>query len=136
MNPKYKEWIDANYPTMQSALGMCRPAVIAMKEAFPELQVTNGFAHFDSFTDPRMHWWLKTEDGTIVDPTAIQYPEYIGCPISRYEEIDDTHPARRFRQTKCPNCGEYYYDTPELQKYGPCCSQACVSGYTDYLNGK
>lgn len=134
MPNKYDAWIKANYPTMESALGKCHQGVKAMKEQFPELEVTNGFVHFVTH-QKRAHWWLKDAQGNIVDPTAIQYPEYMGEPITEYEEIDDSHDARKYPSVKCPNCGEYYYQKPETANCSPCCTSSCYQEYVDYLNG-
>lgn len=114
MRKEYQDWIGLKYPKFQDALGKCVEAVKAMAKEFPELTITNGFAHFPT-CGPRAHWWCKDAEGNIVDPTGHQYPEYVGSPIVDYEEIDDNHEARRYAQTKCMNCGEYYYVKPELK---------------------
>ena len=114
MKKEYKDWVNQKYPNYQSALAKCVEAVKAMAKEFPDLSITNGFAHFLT-CEPRMHWWCKDTEGNIVDPTGHQYPEYLGSPIMHYEEIDDNHDARRYEQTKCMNCGEYYYVKPDLK---------------------
>lgn len=123
----YAEWIKQHYPTSREALGKCKEASHAMKAAFPELRVTNGFVHGPGFSDA-MHWWCVATDGSIVDPTAIQY----GGPIL-HEEIDDSHPARNFSQARCMNCGERYYATPELD--GVMHTKACEREFEEYMNG-
>jgi hypothetical protein len=132
MKSKYKEWIDKNYPTYQSALAQCVKACKDMVIVFPELKTTNGFAHF-IHCEPRAHWWCKDPEGNIVDPTAHQFPKYLGSPIMDYEEIDDNHPARMYAQAKCMNCGEYYYETPELR--GVLHNKRCENEFINYLNG-
>lgn len=130
---RYKKWIDQNYPTTESALGNCHQACKAMKQAFPELEQTNGFAHLSYNNVEQPHWWLKDSKGNIVDPT---YRQFEGHLILEYQEIDDSHPARNHPRRKCCNCGEYFYETPEAIKFSPCCTNRCVQEYTDYLNGK
>jgi hypothetical protein len=108
-----------------------------MVKAFPELRKTNGFVHFHelSSVEPRAHWWLKDRAGKIVDPTAHQFPEYCGFPILRYEEIDDSHDARKFEQARCHNCGDYYYLNPEIKLKGVMHNEDCNRAYVNYLNG-
>lgn len=111
---KYNEWIKKEYPTPRSALAKCREAVNKMVDAFPELKRTNGFVYFIGH-EKRMHWWCIDEGGEIVDPTAHQFIDYIGRPILFYEEIDDEHDARNFPRARCMECGEYYFQKPELK---------------------
>lgn len=125
MKDVYKNWIEEHYPTIGSAYGHCQEAVQLMKEAFPELEVTNGFA-ITSWGD-REHWWLKDSEGNVVDPTAHQFV------LFGYEEIDDTHPARNYPRRRCMDCGEYYYQTPELD--GIMHTKACEKSYAAYING-
>ncbi len=129
---KYQAWIDANYPTMESALGKCGEAVQAMKQVFPELIVTNGIVHLSYNSVEQLHWWLKDEQGLIVDPTKRQFEGHI---ILRYEEIDDSHPARNYHRRKCPNCGQYFYESPEALRSSPCCTPLCYQDFANYLNG-
>jgi hypothetical protein len=122
----YIKWIESNYPTSKESYGNCKEAVTKMKEAFPELTVTNGFV-FDAMWGDRAHWWLKTEDGSIVDPTFNQFPAFV-----EYTEIDDNHPARNYPLARCHECGDQYYETPELK--GVMHTKACEGRYIAYLN--
>ena len=131
MSDEYLQWAMKNYPDYKAALGQCKKAVFEMKKEFPELEITNGYAHFIGI-EKRMHWWLKDKKGQIIDPTAHQYPEYLGSHIVEYEEITDNHDARKYEQAKCPNCGEYYFVKPEI-KYMH--NQSCEEQYMKYLNG-
>jgi len=130
---EYKEWINKNYPDMQSALAKCKEASQKMAKVFPELRVTNGFAHFIT-CEPRDHWWCVDKEGNIIDPTAHQFPEYLGSPIIEYEEIDENHDARKFPKARCMNCGEYYYQKPEMK--GQMHNAKCESEFINYLNGE
>lgn len=123
---KYIQWIKENYPTSLESYGNCKEAVNKMKVAFPELTITNGFV-YDALRGERMHWWLKCEDGTIVDPTFNQFPA-----LMDYNEIDDNHPARKYSQARCHQCGDYYYETPELK--GVMHTTTCQDRYVAYLN--
>lgn len=126
MKQAYSDWIKKHYPTDKEAYGQCQPAAKAMKEAFPELAVTNGFIE-DGMWGERAHWWCKDENGEIVDPTRIQFPA-----LFDYTEIDDEHPARKYPQDRCHDCGEYYYRTPELK--GKMHNAECHERYVAYLN--
>jgi hypothetical protein len=123
---KYKEWIEMNYPTSTESYGNCKKAVEQMKSEFPELTITNGFV-FDAMWGERAHWWLKTEDNSIIDPTFNQFPALVD-----YNEIDDNHPARNYPEARCHECGERYYETPELK--GVMHTKVCQNRYMSYLN--
>ena len=122
----YDEWIQRNYPTKIQSYGNCKKAVDEMKSVFPELTATNGFVE-DAYWGERAHWWLKDEAGEIVDPTKSQFNGLLG-----YTEIDDNHPARNYPEARCHNCGDSYYETPELK--GVMHTKACENAYISYLN--
>ena len=128
---KYQAWIDANCPDPKLTLGRCKQFALKMKEAFPELRVTNGFVTLLLYDEALTHWWCVTPDGVIVDPTAGQYI-WNGTPIAEYEEITDDHDERRFPKVKCMECGEYYYVKPELN--GTMHTKACESAFIADLN--
>lgn len=130
-NEKYKEWIDKNYPAPQAALGQCGQACIKMKKDFPELTITNGLIFLLGFPEERLHWWCKDESNNIIDPTSHQYSG-LGYMITEYQEIDESHPARNCKRAKCHNCGEHYYETPDL-KYMH--NKECENEYIKYING-
>ena len=73
MNQKYNQWVLKNFPTAESALNKCHKACIEMKKEFPELILTNGEVQVGIEKDMRTHWWLKTVNDEIIDPTAHQY---------------------------------------------------------------
>lgn len=96
---KYAEWIAANVPA--DCKGLCVPTTKAMAAAFPELYRVRGF-----YTCPldgrRAHWWLKTSDGTIVDPTVRQFQSN---GYGEYEEYSGPEPTGH-----CLNCGELLFN--------------------------
>lgn len=117
---QYHEWIARNYPTQESAYGRCDDATVLMKQAFPDLVRVRG--HFyDAAWGQRSHWWLMAPDGSIVDPTAVQFPSG-GRGVYEPWIEGDAEPTG-----KCPNCGEYVYDG------GTVCSDACGNDYAAYL---
>jgi hypothetical protein len=129
MSEKYQEWINNYYPTSASSYGNCKEAVVLMIKSFPELIPTNGFVHVYSWNKDRQHWWLKTKEGEIIDPTKNQFPG----PID-YSEVDDSHPVRNYESCRCHNCDNRYYLTPGLSNV--VCSDACHIEYQRYLTGK
>lgn len=75
----------------------------------------------------REHWWLKRQDGTILDPTSEQFPA--GGITDFYRAFQGLYP--------CEQCGE---DTPEeILIGGICCSSRCygamVGVYVGALGG-
>lgn len=120
MDPKYVAWIAQHYPTFESAYGQCARATQSMVVVFPELRRVCG--HFyDLRIGEREHWWCVAPDGTIVDPTLIQFPS---GRLGAYVELDPNEP----RPTgKCPNCGEYIYD-------GRYVHERCEAEYVAYCN--
>jgi len=105
MDPRYQAWIDAqglpDYP-----VGLCYTVSTKMAEAFPELVLTRGHVTMpcpDQGLKRWPHWWLVAPDGSIVDPTAAQFP---GATPKDYEE----EPPNAEEPTgKCLECGAYTY---------------------------
>jgi hypothetical protein len=116
----YAEWIAAHYPTQEAAYGQCDAATRAMAAAFPELTRVRG--HYYCFVwGERTHWWLVAPDGTIVDPTAVQFPSVGRGVYEPWTEGADEPTG------KCPNCGGYVYGG------GTVCSDECARQYESYL---
>jgi hypothetical protein len=127
MNIKYQQWID-NFVSDHNGcvIGLCCVAVKKMKEAFPELEVQRGFRYPGG-----EHWWLKTADGTIIDPTENQF--YSDGEYKQFEPGDEV------RIGKCMNCGWELYDTVESldvpsKKDTSFCDKDCRKEFADYLN--
>lgn len=96
---KYWDWIMENVPT--DCLGDCREYTYKMVATFPELETQAGF-YYDLIWGERMHWWCKAPDGTVVDPTAAQFPtkgtgKYVHVP-------EEERPVG-----KCMGCGGLVY---------------------------
>jgi len=122
---KYVLWVEMNYPSSQSAYLQCAEATERMVEEFPELKRVRGLASvkepYDLPPTKTPHWWCVTPDGTIIDPTAHQYP----TEIESYEEADE---SKGPPTGKCPNCGSLCYEGNYL------CSDKCNDEYMAYLN--
>lgn len=95
----YGEWIGKNCPSKPTgALGHCAEFVDLMAAVFPELRKTRGFYHCHKW-GRRTHWWLVAPDGSVVDPTVLQFPS---AGLGKYEELADADlPIGR-----CMECGE------------------------------
>lgn len=116
----YGEWIAANYPTAELAYGQCDAATQRMASVFPELTRVRGH-YVDGVWGERCHWWLTTRDGTIVDPTAAQFPSAGLGEYMPWSEGNDEPSG------KCPNCGGYVYGG------GTLCSDTCARAYAAYV---
>lgn len=119
MESKYNQWIEKN---VSSTYGTCAEVTEAMADAFPELTRVRGHYHCPIWGE-RAHWWLKTPDGKIVDPTAAQFPSR--GQFTYVEWID----GQEEPTGKCPNCGELCY------KGDFCCSDECEVSYASYCVG-
>ena len=120
MNEQYKAWIEANVPTRELAYGNCFSVTLNMQEAFPELRQVSGF-YFDALWGRRTHWWLQTQDGQVVDPTARQFPTK---GSGEYQEVVDTS---EIPTGVCKHCGcdVYNHDT--------FCSERCEAATANYI---
>lgn len=126
----YTKWIKTNVPTYESSYGKCHEVCMAMNKKFPELKLIRGW-YTDLGLPPnkeqRQHWWLKTDDGEIIDPTSKQF--YIPDIQENYEEfIVGKH---KIPTGKCMNCGELCYDGKINS-----CSAKCSKALHEYYNCK
>lgn len=122
----YADWIAsylARFSHPEACLGRCAEAVEEMALAFPELEIKKG--HVYTTWGKRGHWWLVTDDGSIVDPTAAQFPI-----IFEYEEYVE---GAEVRVGRCMNCGEDLWGQPEEQGKNICSSE-CYSAFAGTLN--
>jgi hypothetical protein len=105
---EYVEWLHSHgYGCGMSVQTKCKEVCEEMLKSFPDLILCRGLAWVE---EPHglpptktPHWWLQEQDGTIVDPTAHQYP----TKIIKYEWVD---PDKGEPTGKCPNCGSLRYD--------------------------
>lgn len=126
MKREYKKWIESHVPTREAAYGNCAEFSKVMAKDFPELTIAKGFVHCPLWGQ-REHWWLRDEDGIIVDPTAHQFP---GTGMIDYEELDKDHPAMNHPRNKCMNCGEVFYNIRR-----GVCSDECGIELDKWMNG-
>lgn len=111
-------------------LGQCEVEAKEMARVFPELTIVPGHTYVEFSTGPRKraHWWLITQTGEIVDPTAGQY----SSPIIRYEPYED---GDEVRLGKCMNCGAEIWGPPVLGRQD-ICSDECGRDLAAYLEGR
>jgi predicted nucleic acid-binding Zn ribbon protein len=117
---KYLDWIKQN---VTDKYGKCKEVTEKMAEAFPELQRVRGHYHCPIW-GKRDHWWLTTEDGEIVDPTAGQFPS---GGLGEYAPWEEGSPEPT---GMCPNCGGDVYDNKT------CCSDKCSREYARFCMGE
>ncbi len=79
-----------------------------------ELKLVRGYYH-DVFWGKQEHWWTVKKDGTIHDPSKLQFPDQNG----EYEEFDGYF--------NCESCGKEITET-DAQFYGryAFCSYSCI----------
>lgn len=116
----YQEWIAAN--VKGDGYGQCAEVTAAMAQAFPELTRVRGH-YLDAWWGERAHWWCIAPDGTVVDPTAAQFPT-AGAGVYLPWDEGAEEPSG-----KCIECGAYVYGG------GSVCSDACGDAQIRYLMG-
>lgn len=128
----YVEWIRSN-ALERGIESACDDTTHRMMKAFPELKRVRGFVTYPGHqvnplhfltspfaSDGIQHWWCVAPDGTIVDPTAGQFPS---SELS-YEEYDETEHGT-CPEGKCMDCGELFYDSAT----SPFCSESCDESF-------
>ena len=123
MRKKYETWISDLGLNSSEALGKCQEYCDTMGEIFPELIQKRGFYH-DVIWGRRMHFWMETPEGDIIDPTVVQFPTK---GSGEYEALEgDALPIGR-----CMNCGELVFvGSPDSN----ICSQTCNTEFATSLN--
>jgi hypothetical protein len=110
--PHYRAWIAEHYPTREKALWRCGDATEKMIEAFPELKRVRGYY------DATEHWWCEAPDGTIIDPTYLQFGDL--C-TGEYRALDETKPQPT---GYCPFCGGFTWGDKSLCGSDECKEEA------------
>lgn len=120
---RYASWI-TDYISRQrgNIVGMCRIACEDMRNEFPELVLTAGFV-----VPGGEHFWLTAPDGSVVDPTALQF--------TRIEEYRPFKPGDEVQVGRCMNCGWEIYrsvqtlDGPRLSVCSDECNDELIKEY-------
>jgi hypothetical protein len=74
--------------------GKCKEMCEALVASDPSLTLVRGH-YYDFLWGEQPHWWVKKIDGTIIDPTAKQFPSKGN---GEYVEFDGW--------VECSNCGK------------------------------
>ncbi len=133
----YAAWIaKAIAPEPHRVRGHCRMATGAMIEAFHELRQVRGY-YLCPHWGEQQHWWCVALDGSVVDPTAHQFPSK-GQGLYR-ELAGDELPVG-----KCMDCGSdtfsYEVDgngdrTGQPNVHAPeFCDAICKQRTVNYMN--
>lgn len=120
---KYSEWIIDYERRVGNVSNLCESATLEMQKVFPELIRKRGNIIIPLSNRKPEHWWLQTLDGTIIDPTEIQFV----C-IIEYLEHDESSPEPI---GKCLLCGAYVYPGAPSSNT---CSKDCNDKFTKSLN--
>ncbi len=96
--------------------GKCREMSEALVKEDPTLRLVRGH-YLDPHWGEQAHWWCAKPDGTVVDPTAAQFPSN-GRGL--YVEFDGI--------CTCETCGkEVREENAIMMSQYPCCSNACAA---------
>lgn len=120
MERKYQIWIEKNVPNFKAAYGTCREVTVRMQEEFPELERVRGYFQC-AIWGRRPHWWLRTPEGEIVDPTGHQHPSFSMASPEWYQELKDTDPIPTGR---CMECGADCFDGESF------CTKTCDDSFS------
>lgn len=94
--------------------GKCKEFVDAMIAKDSTLKAVRGH-YYDAQWGAQEHWWAIKPDGTIIDPTALQF---LSKGKGVYKEFDGW--------TNCAECGkEIHEDEVHFMGNYTCCSLAC-----------
>ncbi len=132
MSEKYQGWIKKN--VKGDGYAKCIEITLAMGKEFPELQRRKGFFH-DGIWGRRTHWWLRDENGNIIDPTAKQHPTGEWFPVTdRYytdlTDLNDEELSKVVPSGPCANCGGDVYGG------GTVCSDICHNEFARSIMGE
>jgi len=100
----------------QKYRGRCREMSQAAVAEDPTLRLVRGYYRCPIWGSREAHWWTVRPDGTIYDPTCLQFPS---AAHGEYEEFDGWF--------ECAECGKRVQesDTIVVGHYA-LCSDACA----------
>lgn len=105
--------------------GKCKTMAEALVARVPGLRLVRGFYHCPLW-GKQPHWWAEKKDGTVVDPSAAQFPSY---GAGDYEEFDGT--------AHCEECGKPVQEARAfIQGNHVFCNGTCFARYVglgDYI---
>lgn len=102
--------------------GRCKEMAEEAIAVDPSLALVRGHYHCP-FWGEQPHWWTIRPDGTIYDPTALQFPSK---GIGHYEPFDGT--------VACSNCGKKMLeDEASYESNYVFCSYTCHGAFVGIL---
>jgi hypothetical protein len=93
---EYDAWIADYIASGGRVTAECMAVCKKMKERFPELILHGGYVHTP--LGPDLHYWLMTEGGELVDPTASQFEHWGLSWPEDYENAGTTDPMQLLRR--------------------------------------
>jgi hypothetical protein len=102
---------------VNSLRGKCKEMSEELVKKDPTLTLVRGWYYEPLWNKDEEHWWTKTIEGEIIDPTASQFPSG-GIP-EFYTEFDGT--------MSCSECGKKISE--KVAKFAgryPVCSTKCA----------
>lgn len=96
--------------------GKCKQMAQEAATEDPRLVVVCGWYYDPVWNTEEEHWWCKLPDGTIVDPTRLQFPS---AGMGEYREFDGFY--------TCAECGKQVAEA-DVHSVGHyvCCSYTCA----------
>lgn len=98
--------------------GKCKELSETLVKYDHTLRLVRGYYYCPIWNVTEQHWWCETELGTIIDPSAAQYPSN---GMGKYEEFDGI--------IECSECHTKFAETDSEAKfegrYG-FCSTSCL----------
>jgi hypothetical protein len=109
------------YENYKKFRGRCRELSELAVKNDPTLRLVRGYYWCPVINDKEPHWWTVRPDGSIYDPSCLQFPS---AGQGEYTEFDGW--------VECARCGkrileEDIYDFVYKQ---PCCSYECALEYS------
>lgn len=102
--------------------GKCREMAEDLVRQHPDIRLVQGFYHCPLW-GKQPHWWTKKEDGTIIDPSAAQFPSY---GAGDYEEFNG--------KIQCEECGkEVTEEKAYIDGNHAFCSRECFGRYVGLI---
>ena len=97
--------------------GKCREFSEQAVKDDPSLRLVRGYYWCPIWNKEEQHWWCETPDGTIVDPTVLQFPS---AGAGMYREYDGT--------VECAECGKTLNeeDATFYSNYAFCKNTPCL----------
>lgn len=94
--------------------GRCKEMSEDLVSRDPSLRLVRGWYHCPMW-GKQAHWWTERQDGSIVDPTARQFPSK---GIGEYEEYDGN--------IECEQCGKVVpEEKAHIDGHHAFCSSTC-----------